>query len=316
MVADSAEVAKKALTIAIRYAAVRRQFKSGDAEVSASPILKEARSDHSRDTRGPPQLETVLLDYPTHQRRLLPLLAQAVAMGFTSYQVTAMYEAMTAQLEHFGADSDEAETKAVLDNLKETHATSAALKACCTWAALETIEKCRASLGGMGYSAYSALPSMYADQAVQATWEGDNTILMLQSGRSLVSSYGDALKGIRLPGGSAYLNGLPGVLTTSCPSDDATLRLDTLEQAWDCVSANVVRQAFEKYQEALKVQKLTREEALEACSQERFVAAKVHTAGYLYRCVSPMSRPSCCGKLTPSSHGQDVPRRRDRAVQD
>lgn len=54
MVADSAEVAKKALTIAIRYAAVRRQFKSGDAEVSASPILKEARSDHSRDTRGPP----------------------------------------------------------------------------------------------------------------------------------------------------------------------------------------------------------------------------------------------------------------------
>jgi hypothetical protein len=36
-----------------------------------------------------------VLDYPTHQRRLLPLLAQAVAMGFTSYQVTAMYEAMT-----------------------------------------------------------------------------------------------------------------------------------------------------------------------------------------------------------------------------
>lgn len=33
MVADSANVAKKALTIAIRYAAVRRQFKSGDAEV-------------------------------------------------------------------------------------------------------------------------------------------------------------------------------------------------------------------------------------------------------------------------------------------
>lgn len=204
-------------------------------------------------------------------------------MGFTGQRVTAMYESMTAQLEDFGADSDEAETKTVLENLKETHAISAALKACCTWAALETIEKCRASLGGMGYSAYSALPSMYADQAVQATWEGDNTILMLQSGRSLVSSYGDALKGIKLPGGTAYLNGLPAVLTTSCPSDEATLRLDTLEQAWDCVSANVVRQAFEKFQVAQKQQGLGREEALEACSQERFVAAKVHTAGYLYR---------------------------------
>lgn len=33
MVADSANVAKKALTIAIRYAAVRRQFKSGNNEV-------------------------------------------------------------------------------------------------------------------------------------------------------------------------------------------------------------------------------------------------------------------------------------------
>lgn len=37
MVADAANVAKKALTIAIRYAAVRRQFKVGDNEVGLSP---------------------------------------------------------------------------------------------------------------------------------------------------------------------------------------------------------------------------------------------------------------------------------------
>lgn len=43
-------------------------------------------------------------------------------------------------------------------------------QAFCTWNALETIEKCRASLGGHGYSAYSGLPSMYNDQAVQCTW--------------------------------------------------------------------------------------------------------------------------------------------------
>ncbi|EMS19847.1 acyl-CoA oxidase [Rhodotorula toruloides NP11] len=259
MVADAANVAKKALTIAIRYAAVRRQFKVGENE-----------------------LETQLLDYPIHQRRLLPLLSQAVAMGFTSYRMTALFEEMSGQLESLGSDSDEAETKEVLEKLKETHATSAGLKAFCTWNALETIEKCRASLGGHGYSAYSGLPGMYADQAVQCTWEGDNTILTLQSGRSLVSSYADAVKGQKLPGGTAYLNGLPGVLTASCPSDEATLDLKTLEAGWDTVSANVVRQAYEKFEGAMKSGK-GREEALELCSQERFIAARVHTAGYMFR---------------------------------
>lgn len=110
MVTDAANVSKKALVIAIRYAAVRRQFKVGHKE-----------------------FESQILDYPIHQRRLLPLLAQAVAMGFTSLRLTSLYETMTAQLESFGADSDEKETKEVLNVLKETHATSAGLKAFCTW---------------------------------------------------------------------------------------------------------------------------------------------------------------------------------------
>lgn len=57
MVADGANISKKALAIAVRYAAVRRQFRTGD-----NP------------------LETKLLDYPIHQRRLMPLMAQAIAM--------------------------------------------------------------------------------------------------------------------------------------------------------------------------------------------------------------------------------------------
>lgn len=121
MVTDAANVSKKALTIALRYAAVRRQFKVGHKE-----------------------FESQILDYPIHQRRLLPLLAQAVAMGFTSLRMTKMFEEMSEQLEAFGADSDAEETREVLEKLKETHATSAGLKAFCTWNGLETIEKCRA----------------------------------------------------------------------------------------------------------------------------------------------------------------------------
>lgn len=84
---------------------MRRQFKTGD-----NP------------------LETQLLDYPIHQRRLLPLLAQAVAMGFTSFRMTALFEEMSEELEALGTDSDAEETKSVLEKLKETHATSAGLK--------------------------------------------------------------------------------------------------------------------------------------------------------------------------------------------
>ncbi|GAA6022005.1 hypothetical protein JCM11491_005491 [Sporobolomyces phaffii] len=259
MVADAGNVAKKALTIALRYAAVRRQFKVGNNE-----------------------LETQLLDYPIHQRRLIPLLSQAVAMGFTALRMTSLFEEMTNNLESLSSDSDPEETKLVLENLKETHATSAGLKAFCTWGALETIEKCRASLGGHGYSAYSGLPSMAADQAVQCTWEGDNTILTLQAGRSLISSYADAVKGTKMPEGTSYLNELPSILTSKAPASTRVTDLAVLQQAWDCVSANVVKKAHESFEEAMKTG-IEREEALEKCSQERFVAAKVHTTGYLFR---------------------------------
>lgn len=81
-------------------------------------------------------------------------------MGFTALQMTAMFEDLSSQLEGFGADSDESETAEIMAKLKETHATSAGLKAFCTWNGLETIEKCRASCGGHGYSSYTGLASM------------------------------------------------------------------------------------------------------------------------------------------------------------
>lgn len=259
MVSDSANVSKKALIIAVRYAAVRRQFKVGHKE-------------H----------ESQILDYPIHQRRLLPLLAQAVAMGFTSLQMTKLFDTMNAQLEGFGADADEAETKDVLEKLKECHSTSAGLKAFCTWNALETIEKCRASCGGHGYSAYVNLAAMYNDAAVQCTWEGDNTILSLQAGRSLISAYADALAGVNSPAGTAYLNGLPQILGTSSSSVQTCTDLDVMDAAWGCIAANVVKRAADSYESHIKSGK-DKDEALELCSQERFVAAKVHTTGYIFR---------------------------------
>lgn len=81
--------------------------------------------------------------------------------------MTAMFEKLTAELEVFDSSSDKEQTERVLETLKETHASSAGLKAFSTWQCLETIDKCRQALGGHGYSAYAGLASMYADQAVQ-----------------------------------------------------------------------------------------------------------------------------------------------------
>ncbi|MBW0492104.1 hypothetical protein O181_031819 [Austropuccinia psidii MF-1] len=258
MVADGANVSKKALTIAIRYSAVRRQFKSGD-----NPF------------------ETQLLDYPIHQRRLMPLLAQAIAMGFTALRMTKMFEEMTQELEAFDSSADKEQTRRVLENLKETHASSAGLKAFSTWQCLETIDKCRQALGGHGYSAYAGLAGMYADQAVQCTWEGDNTILSLQAGRSLISAYQDTKKGHKLPSGTAYLNEKAN-FTARCPSDEVAVDLEIMDQAWASIAAHVIKNAADIY-EAKFTTGVGKDIAMEACSHERFCAAKIHTIGYIFR---------------------------------
>lgn len=253
MVTDSSNSAKKALTIAVRYAAVRRQFAASGAKV-----------------------ETQIIDYPIHQRRIMPLVAQAVAMGFTGLKLQDMYEDMTQSLDRLKPGDKDVED--IIEKLKETHATSAGLKAFCTWACLDTIDRCRQTLGGHGYSAYSNFPAMYADFAVQCTWEGDNTILSLQAGRSLVGAWADAAKGRKLAPGVAYLSA-PGILTAK---SDGSLSPDDISRAFHCVAANVVKKAATDYAGFLKAGK-SKEDAMEACSYSRFIAAKLHTVNYIYQ---------------------------------
>ncbi|KAJ3288912.1 fatty-acyl coenzyme A oxidase [Borealophlyctis nickersoniae] len=258
MVTDSANVSKKALTIAIRYAAIRRQFGG-----------------------KPGEPETKLLDYVIHQHRLMPLLAQSFAMHFTAVEVTRIYEKLMESME--ALQPGDKDLEAVLDQLKEVHGTSAGLKAFCTWMCLNVIDQCRQSCGGHGYSAYTGLASTYSDFAVHCTWEGDNTILTLQAGRYLIGCYREAKTGKRQAGGVAYLNDLDNLLKSKCtatrPEDVASL--EVVGQAFWLVAANVVKKAGEDFEAALK-RGLKEEEAYEECSQARLHAAKIHSFGYLF----------------------------------
>jgi acyl-CoA oxidase len=256
MVGESCDALKKALTIAIRYSAVRRQFKNG----------------------GPSGEENKILDYQTHQARLFPLLAITFALSATVHSLRRIQEESSAIMER--SKPSDSSMKLAIDSLKELHGTVAGLKAYSTWIALEGIETCRQCCGGNGYSAYSAFPGMIQDFSVQCTWEGDNTVLMLQSGRYLISCYREWKAGkSKLPQGVDYLNRLPSVLigksngNLSCPQD--------LKLAFDVVRANLVKTAYEEWQSA-KDQGKSEEMAYEACALSRSEAAKFHCFGMLF----------------------------------
>lgn len=141
--------AKKALDIAIRYALKRRQFKT----------LSEEQ-------------ETLLLDYPTHQERLFPLLAKSYALTFALETLRRKF-----------AES------AALDDKREVEALAAGLKSYASWHAIDTIQECREACGGKGYLAENELPDLKADTDIFSTFEGDNHVLLQLLAKSILTDF-------------------------------------------------------------------------------------------------------------------------------
>ncbi|CBQ72769.1 probable acyl-CoA oxidase [Sporisorium reilianum SRZ2] len=159
IVRDASTVLMRAVTVAIRYCAVRRQFADRDAPKFGQD--------------GKP-LETQVLDYTMVQIRLLPILAQAFAFHYTSRFMFELYEQNQANIE-----------SGDLSLLADTHASSSGLKSLTTLYASDAIEVCRKACGGHGYSMASGLPDFYANYLPNATWEGDSYMLSQQCTRYL-----------------------------------------------------------------------------------------------------------------------------------
>ena len=139
---------KKGLAIAIKYALKRRQF-------------------------GPANHlpETLLLDYPSHQRRLMPLLAKTYALHFALIYLSDRF------VNRSDADIREIETLA------------AGLKSYATWHTTDTLQVCREACGGKGYLHENRFADLKADTDIFTTFEGDNTVLMLLVARGLLSAF-------------------------------------------------------------------------------------------------------------------------------
>ena len=139
--------AKSGLTIAIRYGDQRKQFgPEGGKEVS-------------------------ILNYRQHQRRLMPLVANAYAHHFALQYLTDRFLTRT--------DKD----------IQEIEALAAGLKAVATWNTTRTLQECRECCGGKGYLSENRIDALKNDTEIYTTFEGDNTVLMQLVAKSRLTEF-------------------------------------------------------------------------------------------------------------------------------
>jgi acyl-CoA oxidase len=138
---------KAGLTIAIRYGDQRRQF-------------------------GPEGgVEVPILNYRTHQRRLMPLLANAYALHFSLHYLTQRF------------------LKRTEEEMQEIEALAAGLKSFATWNTTATLQECREACGGKGYLSENRIDAMKNDTDIYTTFEGDNTVLMQLVAKSRLTEF-------------------------------------------------------------------------------------------------------------------------------
>ena len=138
---------KSGLTIAIRYGDQRRQFgPEGGSEV---PIL----------------------NYRTHQRRLMPKLATTYALHFALQHLTDRFLNRTEE------------------EMQEIEALAAGLKAFATWHTTDTLQECREACGGKGYLSENLIDALKNDTDIYTTFEGDNTVLMQLVAKSRLTEF-------------------------------------------------------------------------------------------------------------------------------
>jgi len=157
-VAISSDFLGKAASIAVRYCAVRRQFKDNNGR------------------------EKQVLDYQQVQMRTLPWVGLSYALKATGVTMMTMHREMEARVELHG-------DIIALAMEKEVHIVGSCLKAVCTTFAVDGIEELRRVCGGYGYSVFSGFQDLYGNAMVNFTGEGENYMIIQQASSALLKVY-------------------------------------------------------------------------------------------------------------------------------
>ncbi|NXT77838.1 ACOX2 oxidase, partial [Zapornia atra] len=241
LISDEVLVAlMKACTIAIRYSVVRRQSK-----------LK------------PGEEEAKILDYQTQQEKLLPQLAAAYAFHTTNDYLQKLFDKSYSEIQ-----------KNNLEVLPELHALSSGFKAVITQHCTSAVEICLRACGGHGYSLLSGLPSLYTKILASCIYEGENTILLLQTARFLIKCFMAARAGQPVPPSVTYL---ATEKLGKCPARNKLdfLSPDIYTEAYQHTAIRLTSSAAAKLQDLVQ-SGAKKHDAWNQCTVQLVQAAKAH----------------------------------------
>ncbi|XP_063952128.1 peroxisomal acyl-coenzyme A oxidase 1-like [Lytechinus pictus] len=245
--AASYEIAK-AITVATRYSVIRRQG--------------------SIEKNGP---EVPILDYQTQQHKLFPGIAAAYAFKFVSLQLKPLYQENEKNLQ-----------KLNFSLLPELHALASGLKALTTREATLHIESCRFACGGHGVMLQSGLPDMYNKFSAACTYEGENTVLLLQVAGFLMKTLSKAQTGESIQGLGAYLTEEPKN-SWSCDQPDQSLNAHLILDAYKHRAQWLTHKAGEQLAQMMG-QGLSQQQAWNKSSIDLVKASHAHTQYFIVKC--------------------------------
>ncbi|KAH8276476.1 hypothetical protein KR044_010882 [Drosophila immigrans] len=246
----------QAATIATRYSAVRRQ----------SPIEPHA-------------LEPQILDHLTQQAKVLPQVARGVCYRLAADVLWTFYQRVMGQL------ASKKTVAAAGRELAELHALSCSLKAVCTLDAAEGIDVLRKACGGHGYLASANFDSIQGLANAAVTYEGEYTVLLLQTARYLQRQYVDGLKRKVLPASVGYLR------DASRLSWSNSNLLENVARALEISATEQVRDAWQWQQTQRKQRQQTQEQATNLAGRRLTAAASLHGHVYLVRnCIKQLKQ--------------------------
>ncbi|XP_013101987.2 probable peroxisomal acyl-coenzyme A oxidase 1 [Stomoxys calcitrans] len=227
----------EAATIATRYSAVRRQ----------SPI-------------NPDDPEPQIMDHVTQQLKLFPEIASGVAYHLAAEHMWELYYLTVDEINN-----------GKYSRMPEIHALSCALKVLCTTDGCAGIERLRLACGGHGFMTAANIGNIYGNAVAAYTYEGENTVLLLQIGRFLMKSWSNLVEGKQMLSSVEYLR-----------QGQEMNSFQKWDNSWECIinafkytAAHKTRVAYESFSERMRAGQ-TQPEAFNNSGIELTQAAEYH----------------------------------------
>lgn len=157
--------------------------------------------------------EPQIMDHVAQQLKLFPEIATGIAYHLSAEHMWELYNQTVDEINN-----------GQYFRLPEIHALSCALKALCTTDACAGIERLRLSCGGHGFMTASNIGNIYGNAVAAYTYEGENTVLLLQIARFLVKSWSYLIEGKKMLPSVEYLR--QGQQLNTFPKWD---------NSWECI---------------------------------------------------------------------------------